>query len=219
MHWSALELSVVNLCHGVGLCGDAICAHAAGGVDAVSRVIGGAAAVFAGNAADAFPQDAEERVAALAAPFSKPKGEDVFRIEEEMKKTMDKNVGVVKNERSLQEARRDLDGLSRSFNATGLLDSGRVYDIPWIIWLNLRNMLPLARMIVDCSLHRKESRGVFVRDDCFYYDNVSWLTNTVVRADGSIDSVAANLAELRPDFGKLGYFEAINRCVEKVGQS
>jgi succinate dehydrogenase/fumarate reductase flavoprotein subunit len=163
---------------------------------------------------------AEALIAENITPF-KGKGEStvsrVFDIYRNLRLTMDKNVNVVKNESSLKSALADISLLEESFASITMRDSPSRYDVPWLSYLNLRNMLPLAKFMVKASLQREESRGVFVRDDRLFTDNENWLKCTRIKPSGELDIVEPVLSELRPDFDKLPYFDAINHLAERVG--
>jgi succinate dehydrogenase/fumarate reductase flavoprotein subunit len=40
------------------------------------------------------------------------------------------------------------------------------FDLQRLEWFDLRNMLLVARTIVECALNRTESRGAHQREDC-----------------------------------------------------
>ena len=52
-----------------------------------------------------------------------------------------------------------------------------------IDWLDLRNMLPVARIVAAAALRRTESRGAHQRED-FPGMVLEWQVNQVVRLDG-----------------------------------
>ncbi|MDR1965607.1 MAG: hypothetical protein LBQ36_02750, partial [Synergistaceae bacterium] len=114
-------------------------------------------------------------------------------------------------------AKKTLEETADEFETVSVADAGKIYSAPWIAWLNMRNMLPLCEFVIESSLYRKESRGVFARDDHFVCDNAEWLRNTVVKADGSIDSFSAQTPAWPPNFDRLPYFEAIDKLAERVG--
>ena len=76
----------------------------------------------------------------------------------QLKDLMWKNVGVIRTQQSLEQAQRFLSQFSKYAVQEGffeVLPLGFVYE----------NMLLTARLIIDCALRRKESRGSHYRED------------------------------------------------------
>ena len=187
----------------------------------LGKIAGEEAAVYALSAA---PTEDAERAAALAAenlaPFARqttPAPKDIFKAEHDLKETMHRNVNVAKSEKTLLAATADCSGLRERLDAFALEGGPGKYNVPWITWMNLRNMLPVAELMIASSLFRKESRGVFVREDKFFTDNANWLKCTVVTPDGKLTTADPDLSELRPDFDRLDYFDAVNHLAERAG--
>lgn len=94
---------------------------------------------------------------------------------DEVKRTMWDYVGIVRSTKRLQRARTRLQNLDRE-----------ITDYYWNFkvdesLLELRNMILVAALVVDCALQRKESRGLHYTLD--YPQKQAEITNTSVCAD------------------------------------
>jgi succinate dehydrogenase / fumarate reductase flavoprotein subunit/fumarate reductase flavoprotein subunit len=59
----------------------------------------------------------------------------------------------------------------------------REYNLAWQEWLNVQNILTVARLTCQSALARRESRGSHYRSDFPDTDNREWLCNILVRRD------------------------------------
>ena len=65
--------------------------------------------------------------------------------------------GIVKSEVSLRKAKNELENLEREFGENEICANKEEYEF--------LNMLTIAKVIVECALERKESRGSHYRED------------------------------------------------------
>ncbi|MGC6423559.1 MAG: L-aspartate oxidase [Lentimonas sp.] len=91
---------------------------------------------------------------------------------DEVKRTMWDYVGIVRTHKRLERARNRIQTLEREIN-----------EYYWNFkvdesLLELRNLILVARLVVDCALQRKESRGLHYTLD--YPDKSEVLTNSIV---------------------------------------
>lgn len=61
--------------------------------------------------------------------------------------------------------------------------TGQAFDMVRLDWLDLRNMLTVARAVTQAALARTESRGAHQRED-FPGMLPEWNVNQVIRLDG-----------------------------------
>jgi succinate dehydrogenase/fumarate reductase flavoprotein subunit len=98
---------------------------------------------------------------------------------------------------------RTHDGLARALNTIGELEQalgdrpagdGKPFDLVRVDWLDLRNMLLVARVVTQAALARTESRGAHQRED-FSETSDKWQVNQVARwRAGRVDYSAPKVA-------------------------
>jgi len=89
-------------------------------------------------------------------------------------------VGIFRDERSLQEAYKELSELLERWEAIPVVDKSKIFNTNLVEVLELRNMLELARVVAYSALHRKESRGSHTREDYPNRDDKNFLKHTLV---------------------------------------
>lgn len=171
------------------------CGEVIGGVHGANRLGGNAGAetlVFgriAGKSAAEYAKTNEypcvemflDSLAEDAATLLKRLGgfegcESVENIYTEILETMTDNAGIVRTENSLNAAEAkfaEIEEKLRNASVKSEEDALSLYKC--------ENMLLIGRMAVSASLMRKESRGVFYRNDYPERNDRDWLKNIVVR--------------------------------------
>jgi len=111
-------------------------------------------------------QQVQEIASRALQPFEGAAGSDVgpFQIQQELQKTMQDLVGIVRNE---GEMRRALDAIGKLRERAGKIRIGgnRAYNPAWHTALDLHNLLTVSEAIARSALERKESRGAHFRED------------------------------------------------------
>lgn len=144
------------------------CGEAAGGLHGANRLAGIAlaeAAVF-GSIAGRSASEYFKRQPPL--PSSGISGEipsggakaSLSGLTERLREGMWSFASIVRSEASLKTAAGEIEEISRELESGGAGNSG---DLPRLF--SLRSMLLTARMLVECSLLRKETRGAFCREE------------------------------------------------------
>jgi succinate dehydrogenase/fumarate reductase flavoprotein subunit len=82
----------------------------------------------------------------------------------ELQALMADNVGPFRTEARLEEARLSLEQMQRELGSAPP-GAGGQYNMVRLDWLDLRNMLLVARTVVLAAIERKESRGAHQRED------------------------------------------------------
>jgi succinate dehydrogenase/fumarate reductase flavoprotein subunit len=152
----------------------------AGGVHGANRLGGNGVAdstVFGGIAGDVMaafvegrprPRVSPARVAeaarSLAAPLGRAGRGDLYGLAAELRTVMWERAGLVRDERGLAGALDVIDRLAGAVEAVGV-PGGVSLNAAWQDWLNLRNQLLAARLIVASARERRESRGAHYRAD------------------------------------------------------
>ncbi len=134
--------------------------------------------------------------------------ERIATLREEMQKTVEAGAGIYRQESSLKRASQKLHDLQERYQNVGLDDHGRTFNTELISALELGFMLDVAQSIVECALHRTESRGAHQRTDFPARDDQKFLAHSLVRrnADGSlpVDYLPVKITRWPPGERKYG---------------
>ena len=103
-------------------------------------------------------------------------------ITRELQDLMYEKVGVIRDEKGLQEAIEGIRGL-KSKTERIQINPGRIYNKELIDTLDLNNMLLMAELITVSAMSRKESRGAHYRADFPGQDDQNWEKHTVIRVE------------------------------------
>ena len=97
--------------------------------------------------------------------------------------TMQDDVGPLRDAGKLTRALRTIGDLTQALGETPPGD-GDGFDMRRLDWLDLRNMLLLARVVAEAALARTETRGAQQRED-YPQTSPDWAVNQFVSLDGS----------------------------------
>lgn len=97
--------------------------------------------------------------------WNKNKGKKPADIRMAMKTTMDKNVGVFREEARLHQTTIDLQNVQKDFKSMHIETDDRKFNFGFVRALELRNMVDIAEVTAFAALWRKESRGAHFRTD------------------------------------------------------
>ena len=106
--------------------------------------------------------------------------ERISEIREEMQRTMEQSAGIYRSRDSLQQAAAKLSELQERFRDVGLDDRGHAFNTELVAALELGSMVDVAESIIQCALHRTESRGAHQRTDFPARDDQKFLAHSVV---------------------------------------
>jgi len=166
------------------------------------RRAGMAAAEFAAKQTAPYQVD-EAQVRAYIAealePFNNPHGENPFALMKELRATMQKNAGIMREESELKAQLEILANLrKRAWNTS--VSGSRAYNPGWHTALDMRLMVEISEAVVLAALARKESRGGHARLDYPDPDPSFARINHIIRrsSDGTLTVVAEPLPEM-PD--------------------
>lgn len=117
----------------------------------------------------------------LLLPFGNQNGASPIEIRKNLHQITGESLMVIRNEESLVKAADDLKTLCAELPKVSFSTSDRRYNKEWLEYLQLRNGLITAAATVKSATMRKESRGVHVREDYLYTDNINFLKNVVIK--------------------------------------
>ena len=96
--------------------------------------------------------------------------------------TMQDDVGPLRDAGRLTRALRQIDELTQALGEAPPGD-GNGFDMRRLDWLDLRNMLLVARVVAEAALSRTETRGAQQRED-YPQTSPDWAVNQFVSLDG-----------------------------------
>jgi len=97
-------------------------------------------------------------------------------IHNNLRQVMSSYVGVIREEKNLKIAQKELDCLSKEMLNVKIRDLPNIVNI-----IETKNMLTVAKIITKSALLRKESRGAHFREDFPEQDDKHWLCNIVIK--------------------------------------
>lgn len=100
-----------------------------------------------------------------------------------LQETMDANVQVFRDERSLKEARDVIEDLRRRYKNISIQDKGKRFNLDLLEAVELGFLLDLAEVITVAALHRKESRGGHYREDFPDRDDENFMKHSMSYRD------------------------------------
>lgn len=185
------------------------------------RRAGMAAAEFAAKQTAPYQVD-EAQVRAYIAealqPFNNPHGENPFALMKELRATMQKNAGIMREESELKAQLEILDNLrKRAWNTS--VSGSRAYNPGWHTALDMRLMVEISEAVVLAALARKESRGGHARLDYPDPDPSFARINHIIRrsSDGTLTVVAEPLPEMPDELRKVAEAKDLKELSDKVG--
>jgi succinate dehydrogenase/fumarate reductase flavoprotein subunit len=124
----------------------------------------------------------QARLALLDRDSSAREACNAGELMQEMQRTMWNNVGPFRTKEKLSRALATFNDMTRQLGE--LPPKGRdAFDLPRLDWLDLRNMLLVARTVAQAALQRAESRGAHQRED-FPALSAEWEVNQLASLSG-----------------------------------
>jgi succinate dehydrogenase / fumarate reductase flavoprotein subunit len=125
--------------------------------------------------------DVEQAAEHALLPFERgTAGEGPYQVQEDLQKTMQNHVGIVRNQIEMEHALVELRALSERAARVGV-PGNREYNPGWHTALDLRHLLIVSEAIARSALARRESRGGHFREDYPEKDSAFGAINFVVR--------------------------------------
>jgi succinate dehydrogenase / fumarate reductase flavoprotein subunit len=148
-----------------------------------ARTGAGAAAHAATIPATSYmdPIQVAAAVAELGAPLERATGEDPYAIQRDLQATMQRLVGIFREDADLALALDELAELRTRWQ-TVAVGGGRAFNPGWNLVFEVRNLITVAEAVTRSARQRTESRGAHSRLDFPATDDASWGNrNSVVR--------------------------------------
>ena len=152
------------------------------------KIAGENAALLAKDIEEFLPIDSNEienTIEETLSPLSRINGENPAKVVEDLREMMQHKVGIIRTEKLLKEALKDLDDLEERAQKTSA-GTSRIYNPGWHQALEIDAMIDVSRMCTLAALHREESRGGHTRDDFPTPDYRYWgkINSVITKKDG-----------------------------------
>ena len=152
------------------------------------KIAGENAALLAKDVEEFLPIDSnkiENAIEETLSPLSRTNGENPAKVVEDLREMMQHKVGIIRTEKLLKEALKDLDDLEERAQKTSA-GTSRIYNPGWHQALEIDAMIDVSRMCTLAALHREESRGGHTRDDFPTPDYRYWgkINSVITKKDG-----------------------------------
>ena len=206
--------TAVDGLHAAGEC-SCISVHGANrlGGNSVSEVVffGRQAGVGAADTARRRELPAADRLEELEQQWTerfdvvrgKKDGESVFAIRDRMAEAMWNGVGIFRNETGMAAAEAVVDECMAAYADASIGDPSKIYNQAFMNYVELGNILQIAKAVCMGARARKESRGSHSREDFPQRDDERFLAHTLVSLakDGSysIDYRPVSVTKFPPE--------------------
>lgn len=122
-----------------------------------------------------FKDDKEE----LEKIYTLPNEINFYKIKDELGEVLYKEVGLFRDEDTLIKAYESIQKWESQIESMGIVDKTKLYNTNLKEFIEFRNSIDVAKLIVLSAIHRKESRGAHYRID-YKDENPEFSTDTVI---------------------------------------
>ena len=119
--------------------------------------------------------------------------EDPYAIRREMRKIMQNNFGVFRDEKHMKKGLDDLRVLRERLKKAKLSDQSQAFNTTRIEMFELDSMMDVALSTAVLAEQRTESRGAHARYDFTERDDKHWLKHSVYFSSGELDFRPVNM--------------------------
>ncbi|MET1154127.1 succinate dehydrogenase flavoprotein subunit [Arthrobacter sp.] len=145
-----------------------------------------------------LPENAEAYTVDMIETVRSANGtERVAQIRKELQDTMDANVQVFRDERSLTEALNVIASLRERYKNISVQDKGKRFNLDLLEAVELGFLLDMAQVMTVAALHRTESRGGHFREDFPERDDENFMLHSMSYLDPA--AVTDQTAGIRMD--------------------
>ncbi|MFA6037936.1 MAG: succinate dehydrogenase flavoprotein subunit [Legionellales bacterium] len=136
----------------------------------------------------------EKAMARVTRWNTQTEGESVANVRRDLKKIMQNDFGVFRQEDSMQQGSNALIKIRERLQHCALSDTSLVFNTARIEALELENLMEVAEATAACALLRTESRGAHSRMDYPDRDDKNWIKHLVYFSGNKVISRPVNFA-------------------------
>ncbi len=132
----------------------------------------------------------------------KTTGKKVVTIRDTMAETLWYNVGIFRTEKEMVHALEVINQLLEDYQDCYIGDSSQRYNMAFINYIEIGNLLKLAKAVTMGAIARKESRGSHAREDYPERDDRNFLKHTLITKTGSqykLDYLPVTITKYQPE--------------------
>ena len=133
-------------------------------------------------------------------------GNNPYFIHEELQKTMQYNVGIIRTKKEIENGIKEIDLLKSKFKNVKAPGSSQ-FNPGWHEALALKNLLISAESVAKSALIREESRGAHTRED-FPSEREEWLKYNIINKkgkDGKMETKKVKRSNPDPELKRIAY--------------
>lgn len=127
---------------------------------------------------------------------------NLYEIRNKMAETLWNNVGIFRVEEEMQQALTELNQLIEDYKNTYIEDGSENYNTAFLQYIEVGNLLSLAKSVTLGALARKESRGSHSRMDYPNRNDEDFLKHTLVYKEGEefrIEYAPVSITKYQPE--------------------
>lgn len=139
-------------------------------------------------------------------------GPQPVEVKRQIRAVMSEHMGYVKSDKGMRQGLERIETIRRDvFPRMRLASATKNWNQAWIDAIDVDDMLTVTKATIESSLHRKESRGPFFREDYPITDHKHWLRHTILRkgerGEAEITSAPVNLKYVTPPGDTEDFFQ------------
>lgn len=132
------------------------------------------------TSANKLEQEMAKWVAKFRVIREKKIGINMFEIRDKLAEAMWYNVGIFRTEDEMMKAYNTIEELLEQYKDCYIGDSSEAYNMAFINYVEIGNLLKLAKAVTMGAINRKESRGSHSRADYPKRDDENFLKHTLI---------------------------------------
>ena len=114
---------------------------------------------------------------------SKREGISIFEIRDKMAEAMWNGVGIFRDEENMKKAEAVIDECLEEYKDAMIADDSKLYNMAFMNYVEVGNVLSIAKAVCMGAIARKESRGSHSRQDYPTRDDKNFMKHTLVTLD------------------------------------